>query len=347
VQSKSQPPQPHALREHAHHHDVVIDRRGGERRTRWVVLIATTMMFTELIVGSITGSLALTADGWHMATHVGALGMTLGAYWFARTRATSDAFTFGTGKVYALAGYTSGIVLALVAVWMFYEAEQHLVERPFVDFGEALPIAVLGLGVNLVSAVLLGHGHVDHGHDHDHDHDHDDHDHDHDDHDHDHDHDHDDHDHDHHHDHDRRDHNLRAAYLHVLADAVTSVLAIGALCAGRWAGMWYLDPVAGLVGGVVVLSWSVSLCRAAGRQLLDVVPNKEHERTLRARLEAVDDVRIADLHVWELGPGSRGCIVSLVTAQPREIDYYRGVILDTVSIDHLTVEVHCCSLGHA
>ena len=128
---------------------------------------------------------------------------------------------------------------------------------------------------------------------------------------------------------------------------MTSVLAIGALCAGRWAGIWYLDPIAGMIGGAVVLSWSVSLCRGAGRQLLDVVPNKEHERTLRAKLEAVDDVRIADLHVWELGPGSRGCIVSLVTSSPRAIEYYRDVILGAVDIAHLTVEVHRCERGHA
>ena len=330
----------HDLSEHAHHTDFVVDRSHGERRTLWVVMIATVMMVTELVVGGLTGSLALTADGWHMATHVGALGMTFGAYWYARTRATSDAFTFGTGKVYALAGYTSGIVLAVVAGWMGYEAVEHLVDRPDVAFGEALPIAVLGLIVNLVSALLLGHGH-DHHDDHDHhDHSRDDHDHD--------DHDHDDHDHDHHgHGHAHHDHNLRAAYLHVLADAMTSVLAIGALVLGRYAGAWYLDPIAGAVGGAVVLSWSISLCRAAGRQLLDVVPDREHEKTLRAKLEAVDDVKIADLHVWELGPGRRGCIVSLVTAQPRDIDYYRGVILDAVPMAHLTVEVHCCSRVHA
>ena len=316
----------HELSEHAHHTDLAVDRSHGERRTLWVVMIASVMMVTELVVGSITGSLALTADGWHMATHVGALGMTFGAYWYARTRATSDAFTFGTGKVYALAGYTSGIVLAVVAGWMGYEAVEHLIDRPDVAFGQALPVAALGLGVNLTSAVLLGHGH-DHEDDHDH-HDHPDHDHD--------------HDHAHHH-----DHNLRAAYLHVLADAMTSVLAIGALVAGRYAGAWYLDPIAGAVGGVVVLSWSISLCRGAGRQLLDVVPDREHEKTLRAKLEAVDDVRIADLHVWELGPGRRGCIVSLVTSAPREIDYYRDVILGAVPMAHLTVEVHCCSRGHA
>jgi len=307
----------------------VVDRSHGERRTLAVVLIATTMMITELVVGNLTQSLALTADGWHMATHVGALGMTFGAYWYARTRAGSDAFTFGTGKVYALAGYTSGIVLAVVAGWMGYEGIEHLVDRPDVAFGEALPIAVLGLIVNLVSALLLGHGGPGH-HEHDHDHDH--------------------HDHDHDHDHDdvrHHDHNLRAAYLHVLADAMTSVLAIGALVAGRYTSAWYLDPIAGMVGGAVVLSWSISLCRAAGRQLLDVVPDAEHEKKLRARLEAVDDVRIADLHVWELGPGRRGCIVSLVTSKPREIDFYRGVILDELDIAHLTVEVHCCELAHA
>ena len=322
----------HDLSEHAHHHDEVVAQTAGERRTRWVVLLTACMMVAELVVGSITHSLALTADGWHMGTHVGALGMALLAYWYARSRAGSDSFSFGTGKVYALAGYTSGIVLAVVAGWMGYEGVQHLMERPEVAFGEALPVACLGLLVNLASVGLLGVGH-DHGHGHGHAH-------------HDHDHDHD-HDHEHGPGIGHRDHNLRAAYLHVMADAFTSVLAIGALVAGRWAGWWFLDPIAGMVGGVVVLTWSVSLCRAAGRQLLDIVPSQAQERALRTRLEAVDDVRVADLHVWEIGPGRRGCIVSLVTATPRAIDFYRDVILGAVDIAHLTVEVHRCERGHA
>jgi len=273
----------HDLSAHAHHETDGEHNKSGERRTRWVVALTAIMMVGELTVGHMTGSLALTADGWHMGTHVGALGLTLVAYWYARTRAGTDTFSFGTGKVYALAGYTSGVLLALVALWMGVEGIERLVTHPVVDYGEAIPIAALGFVVNLVSASLLGHSHT-YGHDHDHDaHDHDAHDHDAHDHDaHDHDaHDHDAHDHDAHRGDDGNpdepprpgtlDFNLRAAYIHIIADAMTSVLAIAALAAGKYAGIWFFDPIMGLVGGSVITWWAVGLCRQAGRQLLDVV----------------------------------------------------------------------------
>jgi cation diffusion facilitator family transporter len=317
----------HDLAAHAHHHDA---RTGGagraERRTRWVVIITLLMMVAELIVGWMTGSLALTADGWHMGTHAGALGLALLAYWFARTRATHDAFTFGTGKVYALAGYTSGVLLAAVAIWMGVEAVLRLQSKPQIDFADALPVAIIGLVVNLLSAFLLAGGskpaekddHHDHGHGHGHTHGHG-------------------------HGH---DHNLRGAYLHVLADTLTSVLAIAALLLGYLFGWWYLDPAIGLLGGGVILGWSVGLCRTAARQLLDVVPDVAHEKQVRAELEAIDDVRVADLHVWELGPGQRSCIVSLVTSTPRDVDYYKQVILAAVPVAHLTIEIHRCTRPH-
>ena len=277
------------------------------------------MMVGELTVGWMTGSLALTADGWHMGTHVVALGLALVAYWYARTRAGKDTFSFGTGKVYALAGFTSAVLLAIVALWMATEGIERLITHPAVSYGEAIPIAALGLVVNVVSAILLGHSHTyghGHGHGHDHAHDHDDHDHD--------------HDHEHHEAEDGQpdlppkpgtlDFNLRAAYIHIVADALTSLLAIGALCAGKYAGLWFFDPAMGLVGGAVIAWWAVSLCLQTSRQLLDVVSSPTCERVVRERLEAIDDVRIADLHVWDLGPGRRSCIVSIVTARPREID---------------------------
>jgi cation diffusion facilitator family transporter len=335
----------HDLREHAHHHDAVVEVGHGERRTRWVVTLTLAMMVAELVVGWMTGSMALLADGWHMATHAGALGLTLAAYWYARVNAGNDAFSFGTGKVYALAGYTSGVVLAVVALWMGVEAAGRLLSPSPVDYADALPVAVLGLVINAVCAKLLGH---DHGHDHgqrgDHAHGHG--------HDHDHDHGHDHaHDHDHGHDHGARaaparDHNLRAAYLHVVADALTSVLAIAALLAGKHLGWWFLDPAMGILGGVVIMRWSIDLCRQASRQLLDAVLATDCEAVLRRKLEAIDDVKVADLHVWELGPGRRGCIVSLVTSTPRDTDYYRSAILGAVEVAHLTVEVHRCSRGH-
>lgn len=331
----------HQLAAHAHHETDDEHNKTGEHRTRWVVGLTFVMMVGELTVGWKTGSLALTADGWHMGTHVGALGLALVAYWYARTRAGKDTFSFGTGKVYALAGYTSGVLLALVALWMAVEGVTRLIQHPDVDYGEAIPIAALGLAVNIVSAILLGHshhyGHDHHGHDHDH-------------------HDHDGHDHDDHHDDEASpdeppkpgtlDFNLRAAYIHIVADALTSVLAIGALCAGKFWGLWFCDPAMGVIGGSVIAWWAVALCRQASRQLLDVVSSPSCEQVVRRRLEAIDDVRVADLHVWDLGPGRRSCIISIVTATPRDIAYYRDAVLGALDVAHLTIEIHRCELHH-
>jgi cation diffusion facilitator family transporter len=343
----------HDPRTHAHHHDFAVGVGQGERRTRWVVALTLAMMVAELVVGALSGSMALLADGAHMATHAGALMLALFAYWYARTRAGSDVYTFGTGKVYALAGFSSGLLLGAVALWMMVESVWRLVEQPAVSFDEALPVAVLGLVVNVVTIALLGHGHGhgehEHGHEHEHEHEHGEHEHGHG---HEHDeHEHDGHEHDGHghghghgegHGEGHHDHNLRAAYLHVIADALTSVLAIAALLAGRHLGWWFLDPLMGIVGGVLILRWSWGLCRDASRPLLDAVPSQALARRITSRLEGVDDVRVADLHLWEIGPGRHGCIVSLVTATPRETAYYRGVILGESGLAHLTVEVHQC-----
>ncbi len=322
----------HDLSAHAHHQDEAEHNRSGELRTRWVVGLTAVMMVGELIVGKLTGSMALTADGWHMGTHVGALGLTLVAYWYARTRAGHDTFSFGTGKIYALAGYTSAVLLALVALWLVIEGVVRLVmhEAPN-NYDEALAIAGLGFIVNLVSAFLLGHRHH-YGHDHGHDK----------------------HDHDHDHDHDHEpaptggtlDFNLRAAYIHIMADAMTSLLALGALALGKFAGWWFCDPAMGLIGGGVITWWAVALCRQASRQLLDVVSSPAHESVVRQKLEAIDDVRVADLHVWELGPGRRSCIVSIVTAHPRQLSFYRDAVLGALDVAHLTIEIHACDLEH-
>ena len=313
----------------------------SERRTWIVVGISAVMMVLELVVGFATGSLALFADGVHMATHVGALGISGVAYWLARRWATHEAFTFGTGKVYALSGFTSAIILFGTAVWMVVESVLRLWHPHPISFGEALPVAVIGLVVNLVCALVLGHH--DHGHDHGHGHDHAHghrhtspaaaHGHDHAEHDHaghsHHDHaghshhGHADHSHHGHADHHAdktpaEDHNLRAARLHVIADALTSVFAIVALVAGRYFGIALLDPLVGILGGVLVGRWAVGLCGSAAKQLLDVVPSLAATEVLRKRLESIDDVAVADLHLWEFGPGQLGCIVKLVSAKPRE-----------------------------
>jgi cation diffusion facilitator family transporter len=290
---------------HSHDHALV---NHHERRTRWVVAITAAMMVVELVIGTLTRSMALTADGWHMATHAGALGMSALAYWFARTRSRAEAFSFGTGKVYALAGYTSAVVLGVVALLMFVESARRLLHPEPIHFSEALPVAVIGLLVNLVSVKLLDAD-------------------------------------DHHHDHHQHDHNLRAAYMHVLADAFTSVLAIAALIGGRYAGWTFLDPLMGIVGGIVILRWSVGLCRGAARQLLDMVPSTALAESIRQRLE-VGDVRVADLHLWEMAPGRRGCIVSLVTETPEDTAVYKSQLDGIGEIAHLTVEVQRCP-GHA
>lgn len=296
---------------HDHYHSLSTGQH--ESRTRWVVAITATMMVGELVTGTLTNSMALTADGWHMATHAGALGMSAAAYWFARTRAREASFTFGTGKVYALAGYTSAVVLGIVAALMLVESIRRLVHPLPIHFVHALPVAVLGLIVNLVSVKLLdsddhhrAHDDGKHGHGGGH------------------------------------DHNLRAAYFHVLADALTSVLAIVALVGGRYMRWSFLDPVMGIVGGIVILNWGVGLCRDSGRQLLDVLPSRELADRIRRAVEQVDDVRVADLHLWEMAPGQRGCIVSLVTATPRDTAFYRHAILETSPVAHLTVEVQRC-----
>ena len=301
-------------------HDTAIGSGRSESRTRGVVIVTAVMMVIEIVVGQLTGSMALLADGWHMATHVGALGLSAAAYWFARTRSGHRAFTFGTGKVYALAGYTSAICLALVALIMGFESVSRLVHPVTIHFREAMPVAIIGLIVNLVSVKLLDH---DEHHEHDHSHESSD------------------GSAKHHH-----DHNLRAAYFHVLADALTSVLAIAALCAGQFFRWTFRDPVMGIVGGLVILRWSWGLCHGAARQLLDACPSQQDEDRLRAELETIDDVQVVDLHLWEVGPGRRSCIASLVTSEPREADFYRNRARSILDLSHVTVEVHRCRTGH-
>jgi cation diffusion facilitator family transporter len=226
---------------------------------------------------------------------------------------------------------------------MAFEGVENLILHPSVDYRDALPVAAVGFVVNLVSAFLLRRSHHDgdhhhHGHHHGHHHHAD--------------HAHDDHRHDGHRADDETpkpgtlDFNLRAAYIHIIADALTSVLAMAALSLGWWAGLWFLDPLMGLIGGGVITWWAVSLCRQASRQLLDVVSSPRHEQIVRQRLEAIDDVRVADLHVWELGPGRRSCIVSVVTARPREVSAYRHAVLSALDVAHLTIEIHQCGLPH-
>jgi cation diffusion facilitator family transporter len=281
-------------------------------------------MVVEIAAGLMTGSMALLADGWHMASHAGALGMTGLAYWIARRYATSKNFTFGTGKVYALAGYSSALALGLGALVMIAESIERLVVPTTIEYWQALPVAVIGLVVNLLCAKVLhesdGHGHG-HGHEHAQKHHHD-------------------HDADgHHHDH-RADHNLQAAYLHVLADALTSVCAIIALLFGAWFGWAFLDPTMGIVGGLIIFKWSIALTKSSGRELLDMAPDAHIEAHIREAVEAVDGASVADLHLWKVGPAGLSCIVHVQSDTDVPSRVYREKITDSVDLAHLTIEVH-------
>jgi len=289
----------------------------NERRTWAVVGLTAAMMVAEIAGGTIFGSMALLADGWHMSTHAGALAIAAGAYRYARRHARDPRFAFGTGKLGDLAGFTSAIVLAMVSVGIGYESVLRLFQPVTIHYGEAVAIAVVGLAVNLLSAWLLWD---DHHHDHDH------------------------HDHDHHHHH-HHDHNLRAAYWHVLADAFTSILAIAGLLAAWSYGWTWLDPAIGVVGALVIARWSWQLIRQSGAVLLDAAPNAALERAIRERLEQGDD-RIADLHVWRLGPGHHGAIVSLVSDEPQTVEAYKARLEGVLHLSHLTVEVHRCEGAH-
>ena len=281
------------------------------RRTLWVVALTFVMMIGEIAAGYITGSMALLADGFHMATHAGALGIAAAAYGFARRNANNARYSFGTGKVGDLAGFASAMVLGLVAIGIAGESVYRLFQPTTVAFTEATVIAVVGLAVNIVSAFLLAGGHGHHGHDHGHSHDH-----------------------GHHHHHDN---NLRSAYVHVLADALTSVLAIAALLAGSYLGWVWLDPVMGIVGAIVIAKWAVGLMRDSAAVLLDVTDTQVADE-IRELLESSDDVRISDLHVWQVGPQARAAIVSVVAAANVSADTIRERLAPVHELSHLTVE---------
>ena len=297
-------------------HEPPKDTRGGETRTRIVVALTALMMVAELAVGWWTNSLALLADGWHMGTHVGALGITAFAYWYARTRAGQTQFAFGTGKVYALGGYTSAALLILVALGVIGESVHRFVSPETVKFAEAFPVAVLGLVVNLVSAWLLGGGdHAGHSHDHaGHAHEH--------------------HDHDHGH-----DHNLRAAYLHVVADALTSVMAIAALLIGRYLDWKWIDPVVAVVGALVILKWGAGLIRESGRQLIDLDPSTKLREQVQQALEAVQGTKILDLHLWRVGPRQLVCVVSISASEQKSLAEWKRLVMAAAPVNHLTIEL--------
>ncbi len=303
----------HSIPPGAHGHAFLGPHHGEHERRMWsVVTLTAAMMVAEIVGGTVFGSIALVADGWHMGTHVAALAIAGLAYLFARRHASDPRFSLGTGKFGDLAAFASAVILGMIALGVGYESVLRLIHPVAIRLGEAIPIAALGLCVNLASAWLLrddhdydrarsGHGRgADHG-----------------------------------------DTNFRAAYLHVLADALISVLTIAGLSAAWAFGLTFMDPLVGLVGMVVIASWALNLIRASGNVLLDAVPDPELERRIRARIERGGD-RITDLHLWQLGPGHAALMASVVSDRPLAPAVYKQRLDDLDGLSHVTIEVNEC-----
>ncbi|MGC1466148.1 MAG: CDF family Co(II)/Ni(II) efflux transporter DmeF [Pseudolabrys sp.] len=309
----------HSIDQFRHSHVFLGERHARNEQKTWVVIaICAAMMAAEIVGGLWFGSVALIADGLHMSTHAGALLIAALAYTYSRRYAHDGRLTFGTGKLGDLAAFTSAIALAMIALLIGYESVSRLLEPVPIAFNQAIPIAAAGLAVNLLSAFLLrdddGHAHHHaHGSGHAHVH---------------------------------RDHNLQAAFVHVMADAAVSVLVIVGLIAGRQFGWIWMDPVMGLIGAAVILSWSWTLVRSAGAILLDVCPDPALSRKITVRLEQGDD-RVADLHLWRVGPGHLAAVITLVTDNPRAPAHYKRRLSGLAGLSHVTIEVQPCPGAHA
>ncbi len=311
----------HSIDRWQHSHVFLGERHErNERKTQFVIGLTALMMVAEIVGGNLLGSMALVADGWHMSTHAGALAISAFAYMYARRHKNDPNFAFGTGKLGDLAGFTSAIVLAIIALLIVYQAVNRIIAPIPIAFGEAIAVASLGLTVNILSAWLLRDDDHHHGHDHSHDHAHG----------------HTDHKH-------HRDNNLRSAYIHVIADAATSVLAILGLLTGWIYGWVWMDAVMGIIGALVIANWSYTLIRDTGRILLDVMPDKHLTDEIRHRLETNGDL-ITDLHMWQVGPGHYGAIVSLVADHPQPPNAYKTRLADLKALSHITIEVHPCRM---
>src|SRR5881628_2198940 len=296
-----------------HSHDFVSDFTKGERRTRIVIAITGVMMVVEITTGLLSHSMALLADGWHMSTHVTAFLITAIAYYFMRRHSSSERYSFGTGKIGVIGGFASAVVLSVVALLMAGESVHRLFVPLAIHFNEAIGIACIGLLVNLGCAVLLADRHRESGGGSAH----------------------------------REDLNLRAAYLHVLADAFTSVLAITALMGGKFFGWAWLDPVVGVVGSGVVFSWAYTLLRDTSGILLDRTPaSSDLPDEIRRAVESDGDSLVTDLHVWQVGIGKYAAMISVVAHEPKSCDAYRALLRGHDELVHVTIETHLCREDH-
>jgi len=298
-----------------HSHNYLLDDEDiekNEKKTFIVVVLTSIMMVFEIVTGYLTGSMALLADGWHMASHAGALSISLVAYRLAKSGKMNEMFSFGAGKFIPLGGYTSAIALALIAILMAFEYIQRLITPQSIKFSEAIIVAIIGLAVNVISAFILsghhhhhGHNEHDHGHDKSHKHVH--------------------------------DHNLRSAYIHVIADAFTSVLAIFALAIGMWNNAVWLDSLMGIVGSIVILKWAYNLCRDAGWELLDGQAKSINTEKIKEAIEGETTI-VADLHVWRIAPKAIACELVVLTKTNRGVAYYRTLLTEKFGMKHIIVE---------
>ena len=305
----------HNLQSFKHEHDFSINSESSKKKTLLVICLTVSMMIIEVAAGMLYGSMALLADGWHMGTHAGAIGIAYMAYRYEEKYRNSKWFSFGAGKIPILGGYTSAVILAIAALLMIIESVKRLIEPRDIHFNEAIIVAIIGLLVNIISAVILKddhhHDHGDHHHEHEHHHDHE----------------------------DEHDHNLRAAYLHVIADALTSMLALVALIFGRNFGWIWLDPVMGIVGGLVISRWAWGLLKSSGVILLDVTPDDELTLKIKECLESYSDVRVVDMHLWKPGSAGLAASISLVTHFPESPEQYKNILREFHMLKHVTIEV--------
>jgi len=290
----------HTIQNLQHHHDFSLKNERGERRTMYVLILTAITMVVEIVAGSIFGSMALLADGWHMATHVAAFLITIYAYRYARRYEKNAAYSFGTGKVSVLGGFASAVALTVVALLMLVESLHRLIDPQAIQFNAAIGVAVIGLVINVISAFLLKDDHHQH------------------------------------------DHNLKAAYFHVLADALTSLLAIVALLAGKYFGWHWLDPAMGVVGAVIITRWSYGLVKQTAPILLDGSIDEQYKLKVKDCIERDSDNRVSDLHIWKISPSHYAAIISLVTDHPQPNAYYKNLLTGFDKLAHITVEVNEC-----
>lgn len=293
----------------AHQHDFSHHTNQGEQRTLIVLTLTAITMIVEIVAGTWFGSMALLADGWHMGTHVAAFAITIFVYRYARKHVNNPKFSFGTGKVSSLGGFASAIALAVVSLLMIIESITRFFEPQAIAFNQAILVAVIGLLVNLVSAWILKDDHHHHHHHHDEEH-----------------------------SHSHQDHNLRAAYMHVLADALTSLLAIFALLAGKYAGLNWLDPVMGIVGALVISKWAWGLISLTSSHLLDQQCQTTENRVREALKD--EEIEITDLHVWHLGEKSLSAVISIRSEAPRSLIAYKQLLQHIPKLRHVSIEVH-------